>query len=67
MRSLRFAVVVLLTASSLAVLASCQPKPDAGSTPALSHADSLKLQFSQRFTRTFGRASPRTWKGRRSR
>jgi cbb3-type cytochrome c oxidase subunit III len=44
MRSLRFAVAVLLTAVSLALLASCQPKPDAGSAPALSHADSLKLQ-----------------------
>ncbi len=44
MRSLRLAVAVLLTAISLALLASCQPRPDAGSTPALSHADSLKLQ-----------------------
>ena len=44
MRSLRIAVAVLLTAVSLALLASCQPKPDAGSTPAMSHADSLKLQ-----------------------
>jgi cbb3-type cytochrome c oxidase subunit III len=44
MRSLRIAVVVLLAAVSLALLASCQPKPDAGSTPPLSHADSLKLQ-----------------------
>ncbi len=44
MRSLRLAVAVLLTATSLALLASCQPKPDAGSAPAMSHADSLKLQ-----------------------
>ena len=43
MRSLRFAVAVLLTAISLALLASCQPKPDAGSTPAMTHADSLKV------------------------
>ena len=44
MRSLRLAVAVLLTAISFALLASCQPRPDAGSTPALTHADSLKLQ-----------------------
>ncbi len=50
MRSLRLAVAVLLTAVTLALLASCQPKPDAGSTPELSHADSLKLQ--QDSTRT---------------
>ena len=44
MRSLRFAVAVLLTAISLALLASCQPKPDAGSVPAMTHADSLKME-----------------------
>jgi cbb3-type cytochrome c oxidase subunit III len=44
MRSLRLVVAVLLTATSFALLASCQPRPDAGSAPALSHADSLRLQ-----------------------
>jgi cbb3-type cytochrome c oxidase subunit III len=44
MRSLRFAVALLLTAVAVGLLASCQPKPDAGSTPAMTHADSLKLQ-----------------------
>ena len=43
MRSLRFTVAVLVAAIALALLASCQPKPDAGSTPALSHADSLRM------------------------
>jgi cbb3-type cytochrome c oxidase subunit III len=42
MRSLRLTIAALLAASTLGLLASCQPKtPD--TTPALSHADSLKL------------------------
>jgi cbb3-type cytochrome c oxidase subunit III len=44
MRFPRFAVAVLLAAVTPALLISCQPRPDAGSAPALSHADSLRLQ-----------------------
>ena len=50
MRSPRFAVTLLFAAISLALLASCQPKPDAGSSPAMSQADSLRAQ--QDSTRT---------------
>jgi cbb3-type cytochrome c oxidase subunit III len=41
MRSLRLTCAVLLAASSLGLLASCQPKTS-DTTPAMSHSDSLK-------------------------
>ncbi len=43
MRSLRFLVAVLVTAASLGLLASCQPKSESGA-PTMSHADSLRAQ-----------------------
>jgi len=42
MRSLRLTIAALVAASSLGLLASCQPKTPDTSAPAVSHADSVK-------------------------